>query len=369
MFRDRKLEARPQTGAAASLCEQRREHGRTLVRFGLSRWPGDLWHFTRGVQQPGKPNMRRAIDAHRTLDLESFLRVVDRVYAAACAETSWDRALEEVCRVGGFGGCGLSSIDPLEPRPVLGATYGLSDLAATGATPGGMPKNPLLTDGVLRSTPGTVWHDRRIMPPARLATTSFWSDWMQPQGFVSWACIIVGRDGSQLACLEVYSRPGSASAGFRGDDLLIQLAPHLSRAWRLGKTARASLQHGATRFSVARSEPHHAASPAADVARAPGVIRLRAEYGLTKAEARLASYLADGASLPSMAQAFDVKLTTIRSQLQQVFAKTGTSRQAELVALLLSHGYVSENRDPVEPGQKPAGRRSSHGIPALQQAI
>jgi DNA-binding CsgD family transcriptional regulator len=99
------------------------------------------------------------------------------------------------------------------------------------------------------------------------------------------------------------------------------------------------------------------------------VIRLRAEYGLTKAEARLASNLADGASLPSMAQAFDVKLTTIRSQLQQVFAKTGTSRQAELVALLLSHGYVSENRGPVEPAHKAAGQRSSRGIPALQQAI
>jgi DNA-binding CsgD family transcriptional regulator len=248
---------------------------------------------------------------------------------------------------------------------VLGAAYGLSDLAATGATPGRMPKNPLLTDGVLRSMPGTVWHDRRIMPPALLATTSFWTDWMQPQGFVSWACIIVGRDGSQLACLEVYSRPGSASAGFHRDELLIQLAPHLSRAWRLGKTARASLQHGAMRFSVTSSESHHAASPAVDVARAPGIIRLRAEYGLTKAEARLALYLADGASLPSMAQAFDVKLTTIRSQLQQVFAKTGTSRQAELVALLLSHGYVSE--DPVEPAQEPAGQRSSYTIPALQR--
>jgi hypothetical protein len=70
-----------------------------------------------------------------------------------------------------------------------------------------------------------------------------------------------------------------------------------------------------------------------------------------------------------MAQAFDVKLTTIRSQLQQVFAKTGTSRQAELVALLLSQGYVNEQRGPVEPAQEPAGQRSSYGIPALQQAI
>ena len=92
------------------------------------------------------------------------------------------------------------------------------------------------------------------------------------------------------------------------------------------------------------------------------MVRLRAEFGLSKAEARLASYLADGASLPSMARAFDVKLTTIRSQLQQVFSKTGTSRQAELVAFLLSRGYV----DPVEPVQEPAEERPGYAIRALQ---
>jgi DNA-binding CsgD family transcriptional regulator len=81
----------------------------------------------------------------------------------------------------------------------------------------------------------------------------------------------------------------------------------------------------------------------------PAVIRLRAEFGLTKAEARLALYLAAGVSLPSMAKAFDVKLTTIRSQLQQIFGKTGTTRQAELVALLLSHGYVIERRGAATP--------------------
>ena len=92
-------------------------------------------------------------------------------------------------------------------------------------------------------------------------------------------------------------------------------------------------------------------------------VQLRAAFGLSKAEARLALYLTAGASLASMAEAFDVKLTTIRSQLQQVFSKTGTSRQAELVALLLSRGYV----DPVEPLHEPAGQRSGDAIGALQQ--
>jgi len=310
--------------------------------------------------------MPAAIDAHRPLDLECFLRVVDRVYEAACVETSWDRALEEVCRVGGFGGCALSGIDPMEPWPVLRAAHGLCELAAASATPGRMPKNPLLTRDVLRSMPGTVWHDQGIMAPALLATTPFWTDWMRPQGFVSWTSLMVGRDGSQVVCLEVYDRRGGPSGSRYREDLLARLGPHLSRAWRLGRTARASSRHGAALSSVApRSE--HGASPAPEVAGAPGMNRLRAEFSLTKAEARLALYLADGASLPSMARAFDVKLTTIRSQLQQVFAKTGTSRQAELVALLLSHGYGDDRASPVEPAPEALRARLSYGFPALQQ--
>jgi DNA-binding CsgD family transcriptional regulator len=90
----------------------------------------------------------------------------------------------------------------------------------------------------------------------------------------------------------------------------------------------------------------------------PALVQLRSQFGLTKAEARLALSLAAGASLPSMAKAFDVKLTTVRSQLQQVFAKTGTSRQAELVAVLLSHGYVDQTAGRFAPREDAAGQRS-----------
>jgi len=288
--------------------------------------------------------MRAACEGHRALDLEGFSRIVDRVYAAGCAETPWERALEQLCRAGGFSGAALSAVDPLEPWPELRATYGLSERAASAAAPGRMPKNPLLTDRTLRSMPGTVWHDRRIMAPATLAATSFWTEWMQPNRFVSWACVLIGRQGSQVILLEVYSRRQDASTSFRGGDLLSQLAPHLTRAWRLGQTARSAPQPPAAPFEGAAPEEQSAPSPAADAPGMQAVIRLRAEFGLTKAEARLALYLAAGWSLPSMAKAFDVKLTTVRSQLQQVFGKTGTSRQAEVVALLLSHGYAVERQ-------------------------
>jgi DNA-binding CsgD family transcriptional regulator len=135
-----------------------------------------------------------------------------------------------------------------------------------------------LLDSVLRSTPGTVLRGRRMITSHPPTMPSRWTGAAPVEPAIGWAGVIVGKDGHDVA---------------RG----------------------------------------------ADLAGLPATARLRAEFGLTKAEARLALRIAEGSSLASAAQTFGVKLTTIRSQLQQVFAKTGTSRQSELVAMLLSRGY------------------------------
>ncbi|MFK8035218.1 MAG: helix-turn-helix transcriptional regulator [Hyphomicrobiales bacterium] len=58
-------------------------------------------------------------------------------------------------------------------------------------------------------------------------------------------------------------------------------------------------------------------------------------YGLTKAEARLALELAQGMSPEEFASEHSISINTVRTQLRALFAKTETSRQAELVSLLL----------------------------------
>ena len=63
---------------------------------------------------------------------------------------------------------------------------------------------------------------------------------------------------------------------------------------------------------------------------------LQGRYGLTRAEAQLASLLCAGLSLENVAEQRKVSIHTVRSQLKQVFAKTGTSRQSELVGQLLA---------------------------------
>ena len=67
---------------------------------------------------------------------------------------------------------------------------------------------------------------------------------------------------------------------------------------------------------------------------APTFDVLSAAFGLSAAEARLAQLLARGESVENAAQMLDIKPTTARSQLAAVFEKTGTRRQARLVALL-----------------------------------
>ena len=59
-------------------------------------------------------------------------------------------------------------------------------------------------------------------------------------------------------------------------------------------------------------------------------------FGLSAAEARLARALCHGDTLEDHAQAQGVKITTVKTQLGSVFAKTQTKRQVTLVSLITS---------------------------------
>lgn len=77
-------------------------------------------------------------------------------------------------------------------------------------------------------------------------------------------------------------------------------------------------------------------------AAAPGPdASLRSRYGLTPTEIRVATALAEGLPVRSIAERHGVTYETARSQIKSVLSKTGTSRQTELVALMAKLGFVS----------------------------
>ncbi|WP_342241454.1 helix-turn-helix transcriptional regulator [Inquilinus sp. OTU3971] len=81
------------------------------------------------------------------------------------------------------------------------------------------------------------------------------------------------------------------------------------------------------RVAVFVSDPDRIDAPAAAV--------VRELFGLTAAEAEVAVEIGRGEGLQSVADRLSIAVTTARTHLAHIFDKTGTSRQAELVRLLL----------------------------------
>jgi DNA-binding CsgD family transcriptional regulator/PAS domain-containing protein len=121
----------------------------------------------------------------------------------------------------------------------------------------------------------------------------------------------------------VASPPGSAAGGATVVPRSDAPVPYPVSVSRLlpGETVR---------FAVAAAivnDPDSGSEPAAEL--------MRSLHGLTGAEAELVELLARGYSMEEAAGRRGVSIHTARSQLKQVFQKTGTSRQGELIQLVL----------------------------------
>jgi len=72
-------------------------------------------------------------------------------------------------------------------------------------------------------------------------------------------------------------------------------------------------------------------------------------FGLTDSEARLARALAEGSRLDEAAETIGVTVSSARTYLKQVFSKTETNRQAELVQLILTSPAILEDNSAAAP--------------------
>jgi DNA-binding CsgD family transcriptional regulator len=133
-------------------------------------------------------------------------------------------------------------------------------------------------------------------------------------------------------CLETGNGAGLSSGGAMLVSRPSGLRPYIALVSPL-KAGRGRLDDRLPAAVVFVSDPERMPDVSAD--------RLTNLYGLTRAEAELALQLAGGLDLRDIASATGKTLNTLRTQLKQVFQKTGTARQAELVRLLMQTDGVS----------------------------
>lgn len=73
----------------------------------------------------------------------------------------------------------------------------------------------------------------------------------------------------------------------------------------------------------------------------PDAATLSARFDLTPTEARVAIALTEGLQPAQIAESFSIARTTVAFHMRNIFDKTETGRQAELVALLLRSAHTS----------------------------
>jgi DNA-binding CsgD family transcriptional regulator len=177
-----------------------------------------------------------------------------------------------------------------------------------------------LTVGVIMvdQTGGKLWHNRRAEEIA--------SD---PEVLTFCGPRLVGRDASstrsvrELICRAVAGDPGLLAIERDNSSPLLLVATPLRPAGMYNVSAQPDeMGYGV----VFVSDP--------DRSDTVKVEAIQCAFDLTYREAQTAIAIARGQGLKTAARTMGVAPSTARSQLQQVFAKTGTSHQAELAALI-----------------------------------
>jgi DNA-binding CsgD family transcriptional regulator len=115
-----------------------------------------------------------------------------------------------------------------------------------------------------------------------------------------------------------------------GDNYIVHVLPLTS-----GVRRTAGVAHAATAAIFIRRAELDFTAPIA------GMVR---RYRLTPAETKVLRALLEQAGMPSIAAAIGTSTSTVKTHLLNMFEKTGTSTQADLIKLALSFA------DPLAPG-------------------
>lgn len=137
--------------------------------------------------------------------------------------------------------------------------------------------------------------------------------------------LVRGRRLSAVAPTDDDALQGLVFAALRGSAARQAVAIERPSGWRAYQVVARHVPDGAVLFVT---------DPAADLPRVKCC--LQHLYGLTDAEAEVAAGVADGRDTRQIAANRSCAVETVRSLLKRVFAKTGVTRQPDLIRVAMS---------------------------------
>jgi DNA-binding CsgD family transcriptional regulator len=226
---------------------------------------------------------------------------------------AWPNCLNALVELAGVDACGLLLYE------CAGGHSQVVAAAGRGFTSERPIQKLAIDEALWRSTPGEIWTAPRGAENGR------------PDGLQVCGYAVLDRDSAHILYLEFRHRRADRALADSAKRRLENVLPHLHRACRL---RRSIVGDDLLRFAAPdRVQP--TAPPGL-----PIELRLRRRFRLSKAEARVATLLADGLAPRMIADRLNVSIHTVRSQLQAIFNKTDTSRQAELTSLILKETEI-----------------------------
>ncbi len=245
--------------------------------------------------------------AIQTSDHTDIFVALDRAYGLIDGSAAWHDCLEALIEMAGVDASRLLLYDCGRGQSHIVEAAGIR------FEKGRLIQNIDIDEVLWQSTPGEVW-----LPPSRAAR--------HPSELDLFGCSVLDRDNVHILYLEFLERRSSTDQSKGSKRLLQTVLPHLHRACRLHRSFTGDDLTAFVTPDLTHSSP---------VAGLPVELRLRRRFRLSKAEARVATLLSDGLAPRMIADRLNVSIHTVRSQLQAIFNKTDTSRQAELTSLIL----------------------------------
>ena len=247
-------------------------------------------------------------------DYESLLTSIDQLYAAALDPTRWQDFLAS-----------LAAQFDAQNAFVCEVEYRQRSLAYVGLQQAARARVPVQRyETLIGEDPRThAFRTSGVQPVhCRMATTTerlhgsrVYRDYLKPLG-IEYTMVVVQplRDGTTRDLGLTRSAEGRPfDENDRG--LMSRLIPHVERAFTINGALESKLA------SARLLEPVRNA--------APGL--LEKTFALTPSQARLAALLHDGASVRQAAEKLGITEGSARQYLRRIFAKTGTSRQIDLI--------------------------------------